>query len=97
MIKVLLLADTHLGFDLPSRPWVEKRRRGPDFFANMRLALEPVLRGEVDLVVHGGDLLEGGLAPGSEEVVRAANLRRLHPPTMTVAVRYVGAHPNTVQ
>jgi len=57
MIRVLLLADTHLGFDLPSRPRVERRRRGPDFFANTRLALEPALRGEVDLVVHGGDLL----------------------------------------
>ena len=57
MIRVLLLADTHLGFDLPSRPRVEKRRRGPDFFANTRIALEPALRGQVDLVVHGGDLL----------------------------------------
>ncbi len=57
MITVLLLADSHLGFDLPSRPRVERRRRGPDFFANTRLALEPALRGEVDLVVHGGDLL----------------------------------------
>jgi len=57
MIKALLLADTHLGFDLPSRPRVDKRRRGPDFLANTRLALEPALRGEVDLVVHGGDLL----------------------------------------
>ena len=57
MIRLLLLADTHLGFDLPARPRVEKRRRGPDFFANTRLALEPAIRGEVDLVVHGGDLL----------------------------------------
>ena len=57
MIRVLLLADTHLGFDLPTRPRVERRRRGPDFFANTRLALEPALAGEVDLVVHGGDLL----------------------------------------
>jgi DNA repair exonuclease SbcCD nuclease subunit len=57
VIKVLLLADTHLGFDLPSRPRVEKRRRGPDFFANTRLALEPARHGQVDLVVHGGDLL----------------------------------------
>jgi hypothetical protein len=29
VIKVLLLADTHLGFDLPLRPRVDKRRRGP--------------------------------------------------------------------
>ena len=57
MIRVLLIADTHLGFDQPSRPRVERRRRGPDFFANTRLALEPALHGKVDLVVHGGDLL----------------------------------------
>ena len=63
MIKILLLADTHLGFDLPSRPRVEKRRRGPDFFANTRLALEPALRGDVDLVVHGGDLLYRSKVP----------------------------------
>ena len=57
VIKVLLLADTHLGFDLPSRPRVDRRRRGPDFFASTRSALSPALAGEVDLVVHGGDLL----------------------------------------
>lgn len=63
-VRVLLLADTHLGFDLPVRPRVERRRRGPDFFANTRLALEPALRGEVDLVVHGGDLLFRSKVPG---------------------------------
>jgi exonuclease SbcD len=63
MVRVLLIADTHLGFDLPSRPRVDRRRRGPDFFANTRLALEPALRGEVGLVVHGGDLLFRGKVP----------------------------------
>jgi DNA repair exonuclease SbcCD nuclease subunit len=63
VIRVLLLADTHLGFDLPSRPRVEKRRRGPDFFANTRLALEPAIHGQVDLVVHGGDLLYRSKVP----------------------------------
>ncbi len=55
-IRILLLADTHLGFDSPRRPRVEKRRRGPDFLGNFRKALEPALRGEVDAVVHGGDV-----------------------------------------
>jgi DNA repair exonuclease SbcCD nuclease subunit len=55
-IKLLFLSDTHLGFDLPSRPRVERRRRGPDFFKNFELALAPAYRGEVDAVVHGGDL-----------------------------------------
>jgi exonuclease SbcD len=54
--RVLFLSDTHLGFDLPLRPRVERRRRGPDFFAAFERALEPARRGEVDLVVHGGDL-----------------------------------------
>ena len=55
-IRILLLADTHLGFDAPLRPRVERRRRGPDFFSNYEHALRPARRGEVDLVVHGGDL-----------------------------------------
>ncbi len=54
--RVLFVSDTHLGFDLPARPRVERRRRGPDFFANFERALAPALRGEADLVVHGGDL-----------------------------------------
>lgn len=56
-IRILFLADTHLGFDLPTRPRVERRRRGPDFFDNFERALEPAMEGRVDLVVHGGDLL----------------------------------------
>jgi exonuclease SbcD len=54
---VLFVSDTHLGFDLPLRPRVDRRRRGPDFFAGFERALEPALRGEIDAVVHGGDLL----------------------------------------
>ena len=56
MIRILFLADTHLGFDFPFRPRVERRRRGPDFFKNFRKALEPAYSGEVDAVIHGGDL-----------------------------------------
>jgi DNA repair exonuclease SbcCD nuclease subunit len=56
MIRILFLADTHLGFDYPFRPRVQRRRRGPDFFRNFELALQPAHRGEVDLVVHGGDI-----------------------------------------
>lgn len=44
-LRLLLLADTHLG--LPSHA----------HFANFHRALLPALRGEVDLVVHGGDIL----------------------------------------
>lgn len=55
-IRLLFLADTHLGFDQPVRPRVERRRRGPDFFANFRSVLATAVDERVDLVVHGGDL-----------------------------------------
>lgn len=57
-VRILLLADSHLGFDLPVRPRVGRRRRGHDFFANYVAALEPALVGEVDLVVHAGDVFD---------------------------------------
>ena len=56
-VRILLVADTHLGFDYPFKPRINRRRRGHDFFANFDRALRPALNGEVDLVVHGGDLL----------------------------------------
>ena len=57
-IRILFLADTHLGFDLPARPRVERRRRGHDFLANYATALAPALAGEIDIVVHGGDVFD---------------------------------------
>jgi len=63
MIRILFLADTHLGFDYAFKPRVQRRRRGPDFFRNFRLALEPAHRGEVDLVVHGGDIFYRSRVP----------------------------------
>ena len=56
VVRILFLADTHLGFDLPLRPRIKRRRRGHDFLANYATALAPALAGEVDLVVHGGDV-----------------------------------------
>ncbi|MFC2088759.1 exonuclease SbcCD subunit D [Calditrichota bacterium] len=55
-IKILFLADTHLGFDLPLKPRIKRRRRGLDFFKNYEIALKPAFNKEVDLVIHGGDL-----------------------------------------
>jgi DNA repair exonuclease SbcCD nuclease subunit len=63
--RILLVADTHLGFDLPFRPRIERRRRGQDFFSNFEKALEPARRGAVDLVVHGGDLLYRSRVPAA--------------------------------
>ncbi|MGB6866588.1 MAG: metallophosphoesterase [Candidatus Aminicenantaceae bacterium] len=57
VIRLLFLADTHLGFDYPFRPRIDRRRRGEDFFANYTRALEPAFKGKVDAIIHGGDLL----------------------------------------
>ena len=57
MIRLLFLADTHLGFDLPFRPRVERRRRGEDFFRNYHGALSHIHRQRIHAVIHGGDLL----------------------------------------
>jgi DNA repair protein SbcD/Mre11 len=57
-IRVLLLADSHIGFDLPARQRSPRRARGRDFLANYAAALAPALRGEVDVVVHGGDVFD---------------------------------------
>ncbi|MEN8098660.1 MAG: metallophosphoesterase, partial [Chloroflexota bacterium] len=56
MIKLLFLSDTHLGFDQPIKPKIVRRRRGPDFFRNYHRALQAGIEGEVDLVIHGGDM-----------------------------------------
>ena len=77
MIRILFVADTHLGFDLPSRPRVERRRRGPDFFANFERALEPALRGEADAVLHGGDLLYRSRVPPQLVDAAFAPLKRV--------------------
>jgi DNA repair protein SbcD/Mre11 len=55
-MRILFVSDTHLGLDLPARPRVIRRRRGEDFFRNFERALAPALAGEVDVVLHGGDL-----------------------------------------
>ena len=64
-IRILFLADTHLGFDLPTRERIQRRRRGHDFLANYAAALQPALDGTVDLVVHGGDVFNRSRVPTS--------------------------------
>jgi DNA repair protein SbcD/Mre11 len=55
-VRILFFADSHLGFDMPARPRVKRRRRGEDFFKNYRLIVDRALRDDIDLVVHGGDV-----------------------------------------
>lgn len=62
-LPILFISDTHLGLDLPSRPRVERPRRGDDLFESFERALEPVTRGEVRVLVHGGDLFYRSRVP----------------------------------
>lgn len=56
--RVLLLSDTHVGFDLPARVPSGRRVRGRDFLDSFERALAPARRGEVDVVIHGGDVFD---------------------------------------
>jgi DNA repair exonuclease SbcCD nuclease subunit len=65
VVRILFLADTHLGFDLPRRPRIERRRRGPDLFANYERALHAARDLAVDAVIHGGDVFYRSRIPAS--------------------------------
>lgn len=69
-IRILFLADTHLGFDYPIRPRIQRRRRGHDFFANYQQALSAVSAERIDFVIHGGDVFFRSKVPQAI-VVRA--------------------------
>lgn len=55
-VRIVFLADTHLGFDYPVKPRIQRRRRGPDFFDNFHNVLDFARQTRPDLVLHGGDL-----------------------------------------
>ena len=63
VMRILLIADTHLGFDYAFRPRIVRRRRGVDFFRNFSKALERAVRDNVDCVIHGGDILYRSRVP----------------------------------
>ncbi len=54
-INFIFFSDTHLGFDYPIKPKIEKRRRGQDFFNNYYRILDYILDKQADFVIHGGD------------------------------------------
>ncbi|MDH3222274.1 MAG: metallophosphoesterase, partial [Gemmatimonadota bacterium] len=64
-LRILVLGDTHLGFDESLSPRVRRRRRGPDFMASFKAALVPALRREVDAVIHLGDVFHRPSPPPS--------------------------------
>jgi DNA repair protein SbcD/Mre11 len=76
-VRILFVSDTHLGLDLPARPRVARRRRGDDFFRNFERALAPALAGEVDVVLHGGDLHYRSRVPAWLAEAAIAPLRRV--------------------
>jgi len=65
MARLLFLSDTHLGFDFVARPRVKRRRRSEDFERAYHQALRPAFAGEVDAVIHGGDVFHHPRVPAS--------------------------------
>ena len=63
VIRILFLSDTHLGYDLPFRPRIQRRRRGPEFFSNFKQALNDAVSLKVDAIIHGGDILYRSRVP----------------------------------
>jgi DNA repair exonuclease SbcCD nuclease subunit len=55
-VRIVFFADTHLGFDFPVKPRVERRRRGPDFFDNFYRVLDYARQTRPDFLLHGGDV-----------------------------------------
>jgi DNA repair exonuclease SbcCD nuclease subunit len=62
-MRLLHLSDTHLGQHLPAWGATPGWHRSRDMDLAFRAALEPALRGEVDLVVHAGDLFDSRSPP----------------------------------
>jgi exonuclease SbcD len=57
-MKFLHLADSHLGESMPLYRTPPENWRGEGFIKNYYAALKPALRGEVDFVLHAGDLFD---------------------------------------
>jgi len=76
-MRLLFLSDTHLGHDLPARPRSARPRRGADFFERYEAALAPARNGEVDALLHGGDLLYRSRVPAWLSDAALAPLRRV--------------------
>lgn len=105
-MKLLFVSDTHLGFDLPFRPRIQRRRRGPDFFRNFEIALDSAHRNEVDAVVHGGDILFRSKVPARlvqmafEPLIRVADAGTPvyvvpgNHERSAIPYRMLAAHPN---
>lgn len=56
--RILHLADSHIGADLPARRRRPGRRRGDDLIDSYRTALGRAREFEVDLIIHAGDVFD---------------------------------------
>lgn len=70
-MKILHIADSHIGAGLPLRPRRKMRRRGDDVIASYRRAVGVAFERDVDLLIHAGDLFDMP-APGSGALTAAA-------------------------
>ncbi len=57
-LRILHIADSHIGADLPRRPRLNLPRRGDDIVASFRRVLARAREFNVDLVIHAGDLFD---------------------------------------
>jgi exonuclease SbcD len=57
-LRILHLADSHIGTDLPGRPRSGRRRRGDDIIASYCRVLALARDRYVDLVIHAGDVFD---------------------------------------
>lgn len=71
-MRILQISDTHLGAAMNARG-PEGWRRADDHHLALERALEPVFRGEVDAVVHAGDVFDRSRPP-TRDVERAGVL-----------------------
>ena len=64
-MQILFFADTHLGFDFPIHPRIQRRRRGIDFYTNYARVLEHAKTDSIPIMIHGGDLFFRSKLPGA--------------------------------
>jgi exonuclease SbcD len=57
-VRILHLADSHIGADLPAWPRSNRRRRGDDLIASYRRVVMLAREHDVDLVIHAGDVFD---------------------------------------
>jgi exonuclease SbcD len=76
-MRLLFLSDSHLGHDLPRRRAPARPRRGAEFFESFAAALAPARAGEVDAVLHAGDLLFRSRVPAWLSDAALAPLRAI--------------------